>query len=312
MGRPCEASCCPAARECPERIPTRKVTPSRHSYAPDITPLRDKPGDNPRHPRRSASRWRMPARNPRGARVYDVPGVEQNAVRFGAGGQSPTGNDRPMDTHRGMPGVHRWFALLALALVTSACSTGVPVPLRTPLTQPPLTDQARVAVAVRYRDDLRNHGCTVSKGYIAASWTIKIGPASIEMFDQVFAALFEKVIALDANHGAGVDTGQFPLIELHLIDYDGCEAAWPITGSRIGVTYEATLRAPDGRLIGRWQGRGRAEGGEDLSAFREGFPRIDVETWYLGAATRLAMRRAAADFIFNFHDDPSIQAWLRR
>jgi hypothetical protein len=192
--------------------------------------------------------------------------------------------------------------ILALSLLIAACSSTVP--LRSPLGQAPLVEQVPISVAIRYAEDLRNHKCTVSKGYIAAAWVIELGPPSIEMFDRAFSALFKKVIPLGSGVKVQAAAEQYPMIEVRLLDFDGCEASWPIFGSNIEVAYEATLYGNDGTLIARWQGRGRA--GKEACAI------CGVETGYLSAVTSLAMRRAAADFIINLEQDPSIRVWLQR
>ena len=194
-------------------------------------------------------------------------------------------------------------AILVLSLLISACS--YTVPLRSPLGQAPLVEQAPISIAIRYEEGLRNHKCTVSSD-IFANWLIELGPPSIEMFDLAFSALFNKVIPLGSGVKEQAAAGQYPIIEVRLLEFDGCEAHTQILRS-IEVAYEATLHDNDGTLIARWQGRGRA----GMGAFREKIDSGDL-TGYLSAVTSLAMRRAAADFIINFEQDPSIMAWLQR
>jgi len=98
-----------------------------------------------------------------------------------------------------LPGAKRRsnLAILALSLLISACS--YTVPLQSPLGQVPLVEKAPISVAIHYAEELRNHKCTVSKGYIAESWPLELGPPSIEMFGRIFSALFDKVIPPDSG-----------------------------------------------------------------------------------------------------------------
>lgn len=199
--------------------------------------------------------------------------------------------------------------MLALGLLVSGCSSTVPV--SSPLESPPLVEKAPVTVRVLYADSLSHHQCTVGKGYISAAWTIALGRPSIELFDGIFAALFEHPLAGDEQSRLLVSSANTPFVEVRLIEYDGCEAGWPIVGAAtIRIAYEATLRDRDGNLIARWQGRGKAVPADYATAApgKETVP--GVETRYLSTMTRLAMRRAAADFIVNFDKDPGIRVWL--
>ena len=201
-----------------------------------------------------------------------------------------------------------WLALVLL----SACSTTSNVPLDSPLRQPPAVERLPGSIAILYAENLRHHRCIAGKGYIAASWIVELGPPSIGMFDRIFSALFENPVTLQANAASRIPANSKGVIEVSLLNFDGCDARWPVVGSKIEVAYQATLRAKDGSVIARWEGHGRAGPTDNLDGYTETVPFGEVETRYLGAVTSLAMRRAAADFVINFERDQSLRAWLEK
>lgn len=207
---------------------------------------------------------------------------------------------------------HRSLAGLLALVLLSACSTTSNVPLSSPLKQPPAVETLPGSIAILYAENLRHHQCIAGKGYIAASWMIELGAPSIGMFDQIFSALFENPATLQADAASQIPANSKGVIEVSLLKYDGCEVRWPIVGQTIEVAYQATLRASDGEVIARWEGRGRAGPTDNLEGYTEKIPWVGVETRYLGALTHLAMRRAAADFVINVERDRRLRAWLKK
>ncbi len=170
-------------------------------------------------------------------------------------------------------------------------------------------EPAPVSVGIYYSEDLRNHKCTGDKGYIAYSWTFALGPPSIEMFDILFTALFRDVETLDIGPGITTSRDQRDIIELRLSEFNGCEASWPILGTTvIDIAYEAIVWSAEGEKVAQWKGQGRAGRGDDLGSY--GGSAWEPELSHLAALTSVAMRKAAADFIINFKNDPAVRAWL--
>jgi hypothetical protein len=132
------------------------------------------------------------------------------------------------------------------------------------------------------------------------------------MFDTLFMALFAKTVAMGRGQTSAIAGERLPLIEVGLLSYDGCQASWPIVGTTsVKVAYGATLFGKDGARVAHWQGRGRA-GAEDFdSQDVPGTGGWDIEGTYLADVTRLAMRKAAADFLINYDKDPALRAWLK-
>ena len=197
-------------------------------------------------------------------------------------------------------------------MLLPACSTTSNVPLSSPLKQPPAVETLPGSIAIRYAENLRHHRCIAGKGYLAASWTIELGPPSIGMFDRIFSALFENPVTLQADTAFRMPANSKGVIEVGLLNFDGCEVTGPIGRQKITVAYQATLRARDGSVIARWEGRGSAGPADNLEGYTEKIPFGEIETRYLGAVTSLAMRRAAADFVINFERDQSLRAWLEK
>jgi hypothetical protein len=207
---------------------------------------------------------------------------------------------------------HRHLAIAMLAMLLPACSSMNLVPIRAPLSQPPLVEKLQIPVVVQYSEDLQNHTCLVDKGYILETWAIALGPPSIDMFNLIFSALFEKAMPINLDSDAMASIRPRHIIELRLSMFDGCEASWPILGTSVEIAYEATLHDVEGGIITRWEGRGKAGPGDTLENYMRANSTIGIETVYLSNVISLAMRNAAADFIINFDKDVKIRAWQER
>ena len=124
-----------------------------------------------------------------------------------------------------------------VGLVISAC--GGMVPINAPDVRP-VIDPSPVSVTVHYDESLRNHHCTGDEGYISFSWTFALGPPSIEMFNPIFATLFKDVDFSDDHNESESSSEQREIIELHLTEFTGCQASWPIVGTTVvEIAYEA-------------------------------------------------------------------------
>ena len=195
------------------------------------------------------------------------------------------------------------FFLLASLLITVApgCS-GTGTPAVEPPILKPVIEPAPVSVAVYYSENLRDHRCT-------GDWTFAMGPPSIEMFDVIFAALFGDVETRDTGPKITSPGDQRDIIELHLSEFTGCQASWPILGTTvIDIAYEAIVRSAEGEELARWNGRGRAGPGDDLEGYSGSA--WEPELAHLNALTGVAMRKAAADFVVNFENDPAVRTWV--
>lgn len=188
-----------------------------------------------------------------------------------------------------------------VCVLVSSCSHTVIVEAPTVI---PVVETANIKVAVVYDEALRNFHCTASQGYIAEEWPIKLGPASMATFATLFASMFEDVVILPA--GAETPVGDdIYVIRLSLESYTGCDVSWPIIGSPVAVTYSAdVMRGPD-KVIKAWTGYGEGTA-EEIVARQGSTMNIDD---YLARITTLAIRRAAADFLWKFEEDERVLAW---
>ena len=204
---------------------------------------------------------------------------------------------------------------LLLSALVAGCGGAVSV--KQPINQAPLIQPAPVSVAIYYAEDLRSHMCTGRvNGFIAFpySWTFALGPPSIEMFDILFTRLFTDVETLVTDPKITPPSDRRDIIELRLSDFKGCESYWVGIGEsgidiayEIEITYEAIVWSVDGEKVAQWKGQGRGGPRDDVGKHRQS----GLEsTSYYAALTSVAMRKAAADFIFNFESDPAVRAWL--
>ncbi|MFO7542382.1 MAG: hypothetical protein R6W97_06150 [Thiobacillus sp.] len=187
-----------------------------------------------------------------------------------------------MGNRLAVKGMHRFISGLFLAILLSACGSIYRVPLGSPIKQRPAVEPSPRSVDILYTENLRNHHCIVEKGYISEKWAIELGPPSIDMYDLIFSTLFEQSRTLDSGHNFRPNPGSGGLIEVHLLNFDGCEARWPIVGANIEVAYQATLFAMNGATVASWEGRGRAGPSDNLAGYKESVPLLQVETRYLG------------------------------
>lgn len=202
----------------------------------------------------------------------------------------------------------KFFLILISLMILYACSYVVNV--QPPILQPPAVEKKPLTVGVLYSEALINQKCSVSKGYIAESWEIEIGPSSIKMFDLILEALFENVVKIDSMTSA-FNKGLKNVIEIRLKNYNGCEVGWPIFGSTIVVEYEAKFYKIDTTPITSWEGKGLSKPGDSHgSCGNVGPPYSFFEKEYLATTTCIAMRMAAADFIVNLQK--SINVYLEK
>lgn len=195
----------------------------------------------------------------------------------------------------------RLTAFAFVCVLVSSCSHTVIVEAPTVT---PVVEAVNIKVAVIYNEALRNFHCTASQGYIAEEWPIKLGPASMVTFTTIFSSMFEDVVFLPTGAEAPVGDDTY-VIRLSLESYTGCDVSWPIIGSPVAVTYSAeVLRGPD-KVMEAWTGYG--EGTAEEIVARHGST-INIED-YLASITTLAIRRAAADFLWKFEEDERVLAW---
>ena len=183
---------------------------------------------------------------------------------------------------------------IALAVGTAACGTTyedhVIVPGRvydgTPLVAP-----LPVTVGLHYAPEMRGHEANVtrSRGGRVDRYHLRLGPASIALFDRILAAQFSAVRPVD----------RLPTPKASLPDLDAVIAVSIGHAGLMSVHYDLALYTPAGSVIAELDANGSSYA-DDLSE----------ETVERGL--RAAMRNAAAKFLVDFPDHPDVVAWLRR
>ncbi len=194
-------------------------------------------------------------------------------------------------------GIMRWLgsALAASVLMTSGCTTVVPVQTSFPS---PVVEPLPVDVGVYYDRAFRRHKYRQE----GDKWIVPIGPASVALFNRVFAAMFEQATPVGKRLGALEGSSELDaLIVPSVEDYELLTPAE--SGSKfyqVSIEYGMRLYDADGELIANWpiSGHGRSRY-KFLAAHQS-----------LAEATTIAMRDAAASMIINFRHRPWVKHWL--
>jgi hypothetical protein len=207
---------------------------------------------------------------------------------------------------RAMSVLKRAAIVAALYSLATACTETVR-PESQPLT--PVVGQAPLHVAIVYDEALVRHRCVASRGYLADEWVIEIGSPSTAMFNAAFSAMFEKVLFIPEAKVSSI-TSEWYIVRVSLENYTGCDASWPIVGSTVEVGYVAEVIHQSEKVLTGWTGRARVSAEDYQSSPPNPSSRsFDVEGNYLARTTEIAIRRALADFVANFEEDPRIIAW---
>lgn len=193
--------------------------------------------------------------------------------------------------------------VVLMVLLFAACGGKQSVKQELPM---PVVDPAPVSIGVYYPDSLRNHKCIGGKGYIAYDWTFELGPPSMAMYDKLLGAMFKSARTVDAKPGTSSAQGTEDVIEVRMTGFTGCDASWPVIGASVTINYEAILWAPDGTELTRWNAHGAA----GLSDPYDDYMDSGGEAEYLAALTKIAMRKAATDFVLNYENDPVVKTRL--
>lgn len=198
-------------------------------------------------------------------------------------------------------------SLLVLLALLTACGTTFQVPLSPVLDAPPLPPRLPIEVGVFYDDDFKTYEAVEPVSLHAENRFVRsLGAASVRMFDEAIAALFEKTTRLAARPAFGDTPPNVrgviePTIEAASFGPVNRGMGW---GSSVWaeVTYGIRLYSPRGELIGAWRVTGFGEA--DTHAFHE----LEV----LGLATDRSIEDALRKFLAGFFDVPEVRRWLRK
>lgn len=184
--------------------------------------------------------------------------------------------------------------VLAVALGPAACSTSYQDHVIEPgevYDGTPLVTPLPVTVGLYYGPDTREHEANLNRSRSGRvdRYHLRLGPASIALFDRILAAQFRTARPVD----------RLPTAEAGLPDLDAVIAVSVGHAGLLSVHYDITLYTPTGTVIAEFDANGSisADGMSEEIAER---------------GLRVAMRNAAATFLVDFPDHPDVAAWLRR
>lgn len=193
-------------------------------------------------------------------------------------------------------GWRQWMRTLAstvfFALGTAGCGTTYKDHVIEPgqaYDGEPLVTPLPLTVGVYYTPEFRNYEGNTSRSNDRRvdRYHLRLGPASVALFDRILAAQFAEVRSVDRvpTPDAG-EPGLDAVIEVSFA-----------SAGLMSVGYDLTLYAPSGTVIAKFDADGATYS-----------DRVDDETVPRGL--RVAMRNAAAKFLVDFSDNPDIHAWL--
>ena len=177
----------------------------------------------------------------------------------------------------------------------AGCTKSVPVVKTFPS---PVIEPLPLKVGVRYQRDFVEYK-HVEKIENGAKYKAELGPAQVELFDKLFAAMFENTIQLEENSQPPPKTADIDaIIEPRIDDYvfitpkdNGSEFY------EVSIRYMLSVFTPDGELLNTWP--------------VTGFGRTRAKTFkssqVVGDATYAAMRDAAAIIAIEFRNTAGIK-----
>jgi hypothetical protein len=200
----------------------------------------------------------------------------------------------------------RFIACAVLIVTLGGCATRhfrVSVPAEH-LDQPPLIERLPLTIGIAYAPNFRAYRhVTEHKDMVGrVVWDVDLGEASVVMFDQVFAAMFERVVSIESTAETPHELNGVLEVRIQEVRFDLTEQSpVPLGGS---ITYGFTLRNPAGaEEIASWSvtGTGRRGGA------------VLITGWELvRQMSTAALRSSAAQFMVGFAEPMTVQEWLGR
>src|SRR5262245_22528006 len=166
------------------------------------------------------------------------------------------------------------------------------------LPRPPLVERLPVTVGVIYAADFGSYQ-HIGPPHGLIALTVEFGAASIAMFDQALAAMFERVVPIQPRSDAppGLDA----ILDLSFERVTVCRGELRDTAMMyIEITYGIQLRTVEGEQIAAWSPTG-------TGTWSAAFLRVP------STASRLAegaVRGAVAQFMISFTEPPAVKQWL--
>ena len=205
---------------------------------------------------------------------------------------------------RGRPMLARLCAAAALVGALPGCgSIHIPVSA-TRLAYPPLVERLPVKVGVFYGPDFQQYEYISepksANQVIYRVFTLEhLGPASLEIFTQVFAAMFDQAVPISSL--AETPPGLDGILE---VQFEGVSLEYYTGTIGFAVTYRVLLRAPgNGAACATWSLTGNSHA-------------VVVHVFQLEHKGRRAaagaVRSAAAEFSLHFTEQAGVRQWLAK
>jgi hypothetical protein len=189
----------------------------------------------------------------------------------------------------------RLLTVCALTLTLCACATALRVDSTFPR---PVVASLHIDVGVYYDESLRHYAFEKEADANSVAWDIEIGPAHVQLFDQLFQPIFENLVEVDGlRSGSGkrpVSIIIKPSIDEYTLHTPGDTAT---DFYAVEIQYNLAFYLPSGKFIKRWSYSGRGRSRSALFNADESVQEATVE----------AMRDAAAWLVIELTKYPDFR-----
>lgn len=189
---------------------------------------------------------------------------------------------------------------LLMAFALGACAHAIP--LKGTAELPAAAERMAARVGVYYSPEFRAYMHSGEKG--GDTWNFPLGQASVNIYDEAFAAVFAGTVPVDQlppqpAGGPVLDA----VIEPRIVGFNFNLPFIKTSTYSSQITYSYIFYSPDGARIASWTVTG-------FGAKRGQFG-FDFARWP-GESADLAMQDAASKFVTGFRTVPEVMNWLRK
>lgn len=169
----------------------------------------------------------------------------------------------------------------------------------------PLLEPAPVDMGIWYTEEFRNHVFSEEgQKKRGGAWVVETGAAQVQMWDSLFAGMFENIVYLAQAPGAGDAARVDAVLIPHVAELQyAIPAHTNVKVYEIWMRYRFELVSPAGDALGEWE---MTSYGKTPTAFMQ-----SDEAAVNGAAI-MALRDAGANFATSFGRVPVVKEWLSR
>ena len=193
--------------------------------------------------------------------------------------------------------------LLFVTFFPSGCTYNVP-PIDATLHQKPLIESIPITVGSYSSDVFRSYESVNSLPLQPdISYRFSLGAPSLLLFDQIFSAMFEKVVKVNSLPLLHQDNHDIKAVIEPRIEDVAIDADLNISWIQVDLHYNITLYDLNGADIANWTIKG--------SGTSVGLIKSLNHPVMVREATQNAMRNVAARFMLGFRRNPEARNWLR-